>query len=270
MRSSLCIVRLRRLAAFVIQAVTIGLCALTHAQEAAAPVLVAAASDLRFALADLTAAFTKEHPGIVAKPTFGSSGTLFAQIENGAPFDLYLSADIRYPRTLGERGMADEKSFSIYALGHLVVWLQKDSPLQVVDLKSLAEPAIKKVAIANPQVAPYGAAAQAAIKAQGLEAQIGPKLVLGENVAQAAQFVQSGAAEAGIISRSLALAAPMKDAGQLWPVPANQHPPIEQGLILCRNGNNRAGAEELRKFILGPAGQAILLKHGFSLPEANQ
>lgn len=244
-------------------------CAL-HAQDSPKPLLIAAAADMKFALDDVLVEFRKAHPAHDAKPTYGSSGTLFAQLDNGAPFDLFLSADVKFPRLLIERGKAEKDFLFLYAIGHLVVWVPKESKLDVTQLgiKTLLETSVRKVAIANPEVAPYGAAAVAALKKLGVYEAVSAKLVLGENVAQAAQFVQSGAADAGVISLSLALAPKMKDAGRFWEIPADSFPKLEQAGAIRTGAANHAGAAELREFLRSPAGREILQRYGFILPDA--
>lgn len=233
------------------------------------PLLVAAAADLKFALDELLAEFRKAHPEYETKATYGSSGTLFAQIDNGAPFDLFLSADVKFPRQLIEKGKAEKDSLFLYATGHLVVWVPKESKLDLTQLgaKALLDPSVRKVAIANPAVAPYGAAAVAALKTLGLHDAVSAKMVLGENVAQAAQFVQSGAADAGVISLSLALAPKMKDAGRYWEVPTDTFPKLEQAGVIRTGATNPAGAQHLREFFGSPAGRETLKRYGFLLPE---
>ena len=240
-----------------------------HAQDAPKPLLIAAAADMKFALDEVLAEFRKAHPEHDAKPTYGSSGTLFAQLDNGAPFDLFLSADGKFPRQLIERGKAEKDSLFFYAIGHLVVWVPKDSKLDVAALgvKTLLDASVRKVAIANPEVAPYGAAAVAALKKLGVQEAVSAKLVLGENVAQAAQFVESGAADAGVISLSLALAPKMREAGRYWEVPVDAFPKLEQAGVIRAGAANRAGAAQLREFLTSPAGRDILRRYGFVLPD---
>lgn len=241
-----------------------------RAQETPKPLLVAAAADLKFALDDVLVEFRKTHPEHDVKATYGSSGTLFAQIDNGAPFDFFLSADVKFPRQLVERGKAEKDSLFLYAIGHLVVWVPKESKVDVGQLgvKTLLDASVRKVAIANPDVAPYGAAAVAALKTLGVHEAVSAKLVLGENVAQAAQFVQSGAADAGVISLSLALAPKMKDSGRYWEVPGDAFPKLEQAGMIRIGAANRAGAAQLREFLSSPAGRAVLQRYGFVLPDA--
>ena len=241
-----------------------------RAQDEPKPLLIAAAADLKFALDEVLVAFRKAHPEHEAKPTYGSSGTLFAQIDNGAPFDIFLSADVKFPRQLIERGKAEKDTLFLYAIGHLVVWVPQESKLDVATLgvKTLLDASVRKAAIANPEVAPYGAAAVAALKKLGVHDAVRGKLVLGENVAQAAQFVQSGAAEAGVISLSLALAPKMKDAGRYWEVPADAFPKLEQAGVIRTGTANRAGAAQLREFLISPAGRDVLKRYGFALPDS--
>ena len=240
-----------------------------HAQDVPKPLLIAAAADLKFALDEVLAEFRKAHPEHEAKPTYGSSGTLFAQFDNGAPFDLFLSADGKFPRQLIERGKAEKDSLFFYAIGHLVVWVPRDSKLDVAALgaRALLDASVRKVAIANPEVAPYGAAAVAALKKLGVHEAVSAKLVLGENVAQAAQFVESGAADAGVISLSLALAPKMREAGRYWEVPVDAFPKLEQAGVIRTGAANRAGAAQLREFLTSPAGRDILRRYGFVLPD---
>jgi molybdate transport system substrate-binding protein len=243
-----------------------------QAQNTPKPLLIAAAADLKFALDDVLIEFKKAHPGHEAKPTYGSSGTLFAQLNNGAPFDLFLSADVKFPRKLIDAGRGEKDSLFLYAIGHLVIWASKDSPLDVrqLGIQALTEPAARKIAIANPDVAPYGAAAVAALKKLGVYEAVQSKLVLGENVAQTAQFVQSGAADVGVISLSLALAPRMKDAGKYWDVPSDAFPTLEQAGVIRVGASNPAGAAALREFLISPAGRTVLSRYGFVSPGASK
>src|SRR5262249_6516290 len=179
---------------------------------------VAAAADLKFAFDEAVTAFHAQNPGITVKVTYGASGNLFSQLTNQAPFDIFLSAHIELPPKPVEQGRAVKESEFKYALGHLVVWVPTGSPLDVnkLGIKAAAEPSVKKVTIANPRHAPYGRAAEAALKHAGIYDQVKDRLVLGENVAQAAQFVETGAADVGLIALSLALAPAMKDRGKYW------------------------------------------------------
>ncbi len=231
--------------------------------------LVAAAADLKFALDEVIVRFGKTHPQVTVKASYGSSGNLFAQIAQGAPFDLFLSADADFPRRLVTTGKADEASRFIYGIGRLVVWVPKASGIEVekAGIRALLDPRAAKIAIANPAHAPYGAAAVAAMEHYGIHAAVKDRLVLGENVAQAAQFVGSGAADIGIIARSLAVAPKMADAGRLWKVPAKAHPRLEQGGVVLTGGKNAEAARALRAVLTGGEGRAVLARYGFVLPD---
>jgi len=205
-------------------------------------ITIAAASDLSFAFKEIVTEYEKT-TGNHVKLTLGSSGNFFAQIQNGAPFDLYFSADIAYPRKLEEAGLTVRGSLYPYAIGRIVLWASKGSPLDISKgLEVLGEPTIKKIAIANPKHAPYGRAAVAAMEHVHVYDRIKDKLVLGENISQAAQFLESGAADVGIIALSLALAPPMQAAGRYWEIPADAHPPIDQGAVMLMGGKNQERA----------------------------
>ncbi len=235
--------------------------------QAATPrtVSVAAAADLQFALVDLQAAFTKVHPDIDLALTYGSSGNFYAQIVNGAPFDLFLSADETYPQKLMDAGLADRASAFRYSRGRLVLWVPAASPipLERLGLKALLDPAAKKVAIANPRHAPYGRAAEAALAKLGLLDAVRPRLVYGENIAQTAQFVQTGAADIGILALSLVKASAMSGLGRRFELPLDAYPPLEQGGVVLTRTRDRAAAWAFRDFLRGPEGVAILKRYGF-------
>ena len=231
-------------------------------------VRVAAASDLKFAFDEVATAFQSRNPGIAVKVTYGSSGNFFAQLTNEAPFDLFLSADIEYPRKLIEQGQAVQGSEFQYAVGYLVVWVPTASPLDLdkLGIRAVADPGVRKVAIANPMHAPYGRAAEAALKHFALYDQMKGRLVLGETIAQTAQFVESGAADVGLIALSLALAPPLKDRGRYWQVPAEAHPRLEQGGVVLTWARDKGATQALRDFLTGSEGRTVLRKYGFRLP----
>jgi molybdate transport system substrate-binding protein len=233
-----------------------------------ASVSVAAASDLRYALDELTVVFTKSHPELSTSVSYGSSGNFYAQLANGAPFDLFLSADVEYPRRLAADGRADPASVFTYAAGRLAIWVRASSSIDVerLGMASLTADSVKHVAIANPEHAPYGRAAEAAMRSAGIFERVRPKLVLGENISQTLQFAQSGAADAGVIALSLARAPQVSASGRFWVVPAGAHPRIEQGGAIMRGAKNEAGARELRAFMLGDEARAILQRYGFDTP----
>ena len=237
-------------------------------QQAKGELLIAAASDLRFALDELIAQFTNRYPECLPKPIYGSSGNFHAQIMNAAPFDLFLSADAAYPRTIISAGKAAEKDFFLYAVGRLVVWAPKGSKVDVpgVGIKALLDPTVKKIAIANPEHAPYGRAALAALKHYQIYDRVSKSLVMGENIAQAAQFIESGNADMGIIALSLAISPKMKPNGQYWEIPLEAFPRLEQGGIVLPNAKNASAARVFRDFMLDAHGRELLQKYGFLLP----
>jgi len=230
-------------------------------------VSLAAASDLKFALDDIVQQFGKENKSVRVTITYGSSGNFYSQLANQAPFDMYFSADLAYPRQLAEQGMAWPGSEFTYAVGHLVIWVPTASTIDVGTLKmeALRSPSIRHVAIANPKHAPYGRAAEAAMRSHGVYDSIKDKLVFGENVAQTFQFVQSGAADIGIVALSLALAPEARSQGRYWEVPLDAHPLIEQGGIILKRTKQPESAQAFRSFVLGAEGQQVLKKFGFFL-----
>lgn len=228
--------------------------------DAAPTVRVAAASDLKPALDELQDLLTD----VGIEPTYGSSGTFLQQIANGAPYDLYLSADLAYPRELVDRGLADPADLFPYAVGRLVLWVPEGSDVDPAQgLSVLTRPEVRKVSIANPEHAPYGRAAVAALAAAGVD--VDGKLVLGENVSQAADFVRSGGADAGIVAKSLVLTDALRDFGQWSEVPLGLFPRLEQGGVVLRRADDPAAAREVRDALLSPGGRALLARHGFSL-----
>lgn len=243
--------------------------ALLGATARGAELTVAAAADLKFALDEIVADFQKTHSNATVKVSYGASGNLFAQIDNGAPFDLFLSADVQLPKKLIEKKLAGEGALFQYAVGHVVLWVGNESKLDVQKrgIEALLDPSVRKIAIANPEHAPYGRAAVAALKSLGVYDQIAGKLVRGENVSQTAQFVQSGAADAGLIALSLARSPKMKDAGRYWEVPASAYPKLEQGGVILSRTREPELARALRDAVTGAHGKEILRRYGFVIPE---
>jgi molybdate transport system substrate-binding protein len=225
---------------------------------------IAAAADTKFALDDLIAAFQKDRPDIKIQPTYGSSGNFYAQLFQRAPFDLFLSADIAYPNKLIEAGLALPDSKFMYAVGKLVLWAPTNSGLvPAKGIEILKDPSVKKIAIANPEHAPYGKAAVAAMQKLGVYEAVKTKLVYGENIAQAAQFVESGAADAGLIALSLALAPPMKAKGGWWEIPQDAYARLEQGGVILSWARNPELARQFKEFLLSDPGGQILRRYGF-------
>ncbi len=227
---------------------------------------IAAASDLVFCLADLHAAFVRTEPAVALTLVTGSSGNFFAQIKNGAPFDVFLSADLRYPRELAATGAADAATITPYAIGQIVLWTAR-ADLDLVDLAAVVRSSlVQKFAIANPAHAPYGRAAQQALEKLGVWTDAKPKLVLGENIAQTAQFVQTGNADAGIVALALVLAPPLRHTGRWVEIPAALHDPLEQGAVLTTRGVANPAAVRYLAFLSSPVAREIFERFGFRLP----
>ena len=229
---------------------------------------VAAAADLSAALQEVATKYEKR-TGVAVKLSFGASGALTQQIQNGAPFDVFFSADMDYPRQLIAAGQADGATLYRYAVGQLVLWVPKDSPLDVEHkgMDVLLDPSVKKISIANPQHAPYGRAAAAALKHYGLDEKVGDRLVLGENVAQAAQFVESGNAQAGFVALAHALAPAMQGKGRYWIVPAEAYPPLDQGVVLISHSPHREDAAVFLGFVKTEEVAGLLRRYGFTSPD---
>ena len=229
-------------------------------------VRVAAAADLKFALDQVVARLAEQRPNLRIEVAYGSSGNFHAQLRQRAPYDVFLSADIAYPRDLVSRGIGSSADLFTYATGRLVVWVPLNSTLPIERNGLHALEGAGRIAIANPRHAPYGRAAEAAMRRAGIWDHVSRRLVLGENVAQTAQFAQSRAADAGIIAKSLALAPELRKAGRYWDVPEEMHPPLIQAGLILPWAASRAGAVQLRDFLLGREGQQILAAFGFGLP----
>jgi len=241
----------------------------TWAQEkkSAPELVVAAAADLSAALKEIGDAYEKR-TGVKVSLSFGASGALTQQIQNGAPFDLFFSADMDYPRQLIVAGDADAASLYQYAVGKLVLWLPADSSLDVEHhgMNVLLDPSVKKIALANPQHAPYGRAAVAALQHAGLYDRVTDRLVLGENVSQAAQFVESGNAQAGFVALAHAIAPGMRGKGKYWEIPADFYPPLAQGAVVLSHSQHKKEATEFVEYIKTKEAAELLRKYGFTLP----
>ena len=229
-------------------------------------ITVAAAADMSAALPQLVAAYTKK-TGQVAKLSFGSSGNLTNQIRNGAPFDVFFSADEEYPQQLIAEGLALKDTLYRYAIGRLVLWVPSDSLLDLLKLgiNALLDPSVKKISIANPAHAPYGRAAEAALRHFGIYDQVSSRLVLGENVSQAAQFVESGNAQAGLIALSHALAPALKGKGRYWTVPLDAYPTLNQAAVVLSKSKQQDAARSFLDFLRSPEATSLLTSYGFSL-----
>jgi molybdate transport system substrate-binding protein len=229
-------------------------------------VRIAAAADLKFVMDELVERYEKRVPTRISV-TYGSSGNFFSQIQNGAPFDLFFSADIDYPRKLEAAGLAEPGTIYEYAVGRIVIWMPGESRVDLAKLgwKALLIDEVQQIAIANPAHAPYGRAAVAALQKAGIYEQVRAKLVYGENISQAAQFVQSGNAQAGIVALSLAVSPAMKD-GKRWDIPPDTYPRIEQGAIVLKSARDKETARAFMDFVKSDAGRQILERSGFALP----
>ena len=251
----------------ILSALTLMLCisAVVHAQE----LRVAAAADLNFALPQIAKAFEAQ-TGTKVLLSFGSSGNFFAQIQGGAPFDVFCSADMGYPQKLAAAGQAMPDSLRQYASGRLVLWVRNDSKLDFErqGLNVLLDLDVKKVAMANPEHAPYGRAAVAALQRAKLYDRLKDKLVLGENISQTAQFVTSGNADAGLISLSLAQAAELQKQGRYWEIPPGIAESLPQGAIVLRQSSSPQLAEKFLDYLSCPAGKKILAQYGFDVTTA--
>ncbi len=233
---------------------------------AAQEITVAAAADLQFAMQEVKARFQQE-AGKSVKLIYGSSGNFAQQLQNGAPFDMFFSANLEYPRQLEAAGLVEPGTFYPYATGKIVVWVPNDSKLDLSSgLKVLLDPSVKKIAIANPQHAPYGQAAVAALQKENIYPQVKDKFVLGENIAQAAAFAASGSAEAGVVALSLALSPNMKEKGRYVEVPDADYPPIQQACVIMRSSSNKETARQFLKFVQSSAIREVLRQYGFGLP----
>jgi molybdate transport system substrate-binding protein len=253
----------------VVLAVTLVLSATSswsQGKRSTAELTVAAAADLSSVLKQIGEDYEKK-TGVRVKLSFGASGALTQQIQNGAPFDVFFSADSNYPLQLVAAGDADGPLYQ-YALGKLVLWVPADSALDIEHqgMKALLDPTVKKIAIANPQHAPYGRAAVAALKHAGLYDRIAERLVLGENVSQAAQFVESGNAQAGFVALAHAVASEMSGKGKYWEVPADYYPPLVQGVIVLSHSQHKQEAAEFLNYIKSKGTAAVFRKYGFTLP----
>jgi len=230
---------------------------------------VAAAADLEPVLPPILAEFERA-TGIHAEATFQSSATLATQIQNGAPFDVFFSADLGFPKRLIDAGLADAAGSAdsttpiTYARGTLVLWERKESQLPPPSLDLLRSPNLKRLAIANPDRAPYGRAAVAALNSLKLYDTLKPNLVTAENIAQAAQFADTANADAGLISLTSALTPRLSADGSYFVIPRDLYPPIEQGAVIVSDTKQRGAAHKLLDFILSPAVQAELAKSGLT------
>jgi len=238
----------------------------------ATEVVVAAASDMTPAAKEIIADFEKR-TGHTVKLTPGSSGNFYTQISNGAPFDVFLSADVAYIRDLEKAGLTEPGSSFVYGIGRIVLWVPRSSSLdvQTLGIKALLQPQVRRIAIANPDHAPYGRAAVSAMEKAGIYSSVKNKIVLGENISQTAQFVQSGAADIGIVALSLALTDTMKSQGKYFEIPLDSYPRMEQGAVMLKQAGRAGHTAAARAFLEAlrtTQGREVLRRYGFALPDA--
>jgi len=228
-------------------------------------ITVAAAADLIFALPELANRF-EAATGTKVVLSFGASGNLYSQLQNGAPFDLFFSADEEYPRKLAAAGIMDDATIQTYAIGHLALWVRNSSALDPAKLhmELLTQSSVERIALANPQHAPYGRAAMAALEHFGMKDKVAGKLVFGENVSQAAQFVQSGNAQAGLIALSLANSPAMVSAGKYWEVPTDTYPELRQAAGVVSASQQKKAAQAFLDFVLSAESGSVLRKYGLT------
>ncbi len=244
----------------------LGVCFAAAKVRATESVSIAAAADLTYCLEDINAAFKKAHPGADLKVASGSSGNFTTQIKNGAPFEVFLSADVSFPRELIKDGFADENTLFIYAVGRIVLWTSTPDKVDVTkgfDLLRDANGPVKKLAVANPDHAPYGRAAREALQHERLWDAVQDRVVLGENIAQTAQFVATGNADAGFVALSLVLSPKLSNVGKWWEVPADAYNKLDQGAILTKKGTDNALARAYVEFLKTDEARAIFDKYGF-------
>lgn len=227
-------------------------------------ITIAAAADLKFAMDEIITGFNKSHPGNDIEPVYGSSGKFHTQIQQGAPYDLFFSADIAYPRELVKQGMAASE-VKPYAVGRIVLWSNSLDTTKMI-LASLTDSKISRIAIANPKHAPYGKRAEEALRASGLWDKVQSKLVFGENIAHTTQFVQTGNAQVGIIALSLAVNPELAKKGGFYLIPDSLHNPLEQGFIITKLGANKALAKLFGDYMGSKQVRSIMTKYGFVLP----
>ena len=249
---------------FIVKLLLLAASLLPAGAFAADKITIAAAADLKFCMDELVTSFKQAHADTQVDVTYGSSGNFATQIRQGAPFDLYFSADVEYPRALAKDGLT-AGDVHIYALGRIVLW-SATLDASKLSLQDLTRADIQKIAIANPQHAPYGKRAEEALRASGVWDKVQDKLVLGENIAQAAQFAQSGSAQVGIIALSLALNAELASKGKYALVPSTLHQPLQQAFTLTQRAADNASAHAFADYIQTPAARAVMVRYGFALP----
>lgn len=230
-------------------------------------VSIAAASNLIYALDELNAAFTAIEPAVELTVSSGASGSLVTQISHGASYDVFLSADVEYPQALIAKGFAESRSLVIFAAGELVLWTTHPAVALDSMAAAISNPSVRKIAVANMDSAPYGRAAREALKQLGLFSQAEPKLVIGENITQAAQFVETGNAELGLVALSLVLSPRLKNRGHWIAVPPDTYPRLDHAAVLTSRAKNNPAASRYLAFLSSDRAREILRRFGYQVPE---
>lgn len=244
----------------------VGFAVATSVARSAGTVSIAAAANLVHALDALNAEFARVAPGVAVTSATGSSGSLVAQIQNGAPFDLFLSADLDYPRALIAAGLVDGKSLQIFATGRLVLWTTRPGLKLPSIAGTVRDPTVKKISVANLDTAPYGRAARQALEKLGAWAEAQPKLVIGESISQTAQFIATGNADIGFVALSLVLAPNLAEKGRWLVVPAELHAPLTHGAVLTIRGAANPAARQYLGFLRSAAARKVLEGFGYGVP----
>lgn len=253
--------KMKRILSMVILCTCFFVTAAAHAEK----ITIAAAADLKFALDEVVTAFKKSNPTEEIEVIYGSSGKAHTQIQQGAPYDLYFSADVSYPQELIKGGFSASTEVTPYALGRIVLWSSSRDASKMT-LESLTDPKIAHIAIANPKHAPYGKRAEEALRASGLWEKVEPKLIFGENITQTAQFVQTGNAEVGILALSIAMAPELSSKGAHYLIPDNLHEPLNQGFIIIKRAENNKLAKQFADYMGSKDARVIMTQYGFVLP----
>jgi molybdate transport system substrate-binding protein len=228
-----------------------------------APITIAAAADLKYVLDSLVVIFNRQHPQTRATVVYGSSGKFYEQLSHDAPFDLFFSADSDYPRRLQQAGRTASAP-QVYALGRLVLWSKKLDP-SAKGINTLLAPQVRRIAIANPAHAPYGRKAEEVLRHYKVYDQVKPKMVLGENIGQTAQYAATGAADVGVLAYSLALSPELRQAGRFYLIPATAHTPLQQSYVVLKRASGNPTATAFAAFMASPVAKQALKKYGFGL-----
>jgi molybdate transport system substrate-binding protein len=260
---------MRRRAGLLVATVFLsGVCASAVSAPARPAVSIAAAANLVYVLEALETDFKRLNPGVVLTSTIGASGSLYAQVRNGAPFDVFLSADTEYPEQIAAAGLGPASTLHVFATGRIVVWTMR-AGIDLSDLRqAIQSPAVRRVALAQPRTAPYGRAAQAALEHSGVWREAQPKLVFGENIAQTAQFVETSNADLGIVALSFVLSPRLANKGRWKEIAPESYRAVslDHAAILTHRGAANPAAAQYLEFLRGPGAKKILRDFGYATP----